>query len=110
MEIKAKLEKPYTKEQRLNFIVVQNHQKGYEIKETKIALEAWGLTEDEIEHKNKEKRKAEIIAYMEYLDSKSVRPLRAQAAGTATQEDLDKLADIEAQMEALRAELKELGD
>lgn len=47
MEIKAKLEKPYTDEQRCNFIVEQNHQQGYEIRETETALEAWGYTEQE---------------------------------------------------------------
>ena len=48
MEIKAILNKPYTEEQRINFIVEQNHQKGYEIKETETALEALGYTEEEI--------------------------------------------------------------
>ena len=47
MEIKAVLNKPYTEDERLNFIVEQNHQLGYEIKETEEALEAWGLTEEE---------------------------------------------------------------
>lgn len=47
MEIKAKLDKPYTEEQRINFIVTQNHQNGFEIKETKTALEAWGTTDQE---------------------------------------------------------------
>jgi hypothetical protein len=47
MEIKATLNKPYSEEQRINFIVQQNHQQGYEIKETKKALEAWGYTEQE---------------------------------------------------------------
>ena len=47
MEVKATLNKPYTDEERLNFIVTQNHQLGYEIKETETALEAWGLTEEE---------------------------------------------------------------
>ena len=47
MEIKAKIEKPYTEEQRCNFIVEQNHQQGQEIRETETALEAWGYTEQE---------------------------------------------------------------
>ena len=42
MEIKATLSKPYTEEQRIDFIVEQNHKLGYEIRETNIALEAWG--------------------------------------------------------------------
>ena len=55
MEIKAILEKPYTEEEKLNFIVEQNHNFGYEIKETDKALEAWGYTEEELEYKEKER-------------------------------------------------------
>ncbi len=47
MEIKAKLNKPYTKEQKNDFIVKYNHQQGYEIKETAKGLEAWGLSDEE---------------------------------------------------------------
>lgn len=47
MEIKDRLEKPCTDEQRIDFIVVNNHQQGYEIKETEEAYEAWGYTEKE---------------------------------------------------------------
>ena len=54
MEIKATLNKPYTEEERINFIVEQNHRNSYEIKETETALEAWGYTEEE---KAKEERK-----------------------------------------------------
>ena len=56
MEIKAELLKPYTDKQRADFIVEQNHNLGYEIKETELALEAWGYTEEEI----KQKRKSEF--------------------------------------------------
>ena len=55
MEIKAKLNKPYTEEQRLNFIIEQNHKRGYEIKETSSTLVAWGLTEDEKKQAEKER-------------------------------------------------------
>lgn len=47
MEIKATLNKPYTDEQRMDFIVQQNHTNGYTLKETSTALEAWGYTEEE---------------------------------------------------------------
>ena len=47
MEIKAQLNKPYTETARLDFIVLENHQNGYEIRETENALEAWGYTEEE---------------------------------------------------------------
>ena len=55
MEIKAKLDKPYTDTERLNFIVEQNHNLGYELEETETALEAWGLTEEEEQEKEQER-------------------------------------------------------
>lgn len=54
MEIKAQLDKPYTENERLDFIVEQNHNNGYEIKETEKALEAWGYTEEEKQEQRKE--------------------------------------------------------
>ncbi|MBO7696264.1 MAG: hypothetical protein J6T10_26810 [Methanobrevibacter sp.] len=59
MEIKAELIKPYTEDERINFIVEQNHQNGYEIKETETALEAWGYTAEE-----KAQQEAERIAQL----------------------------------------------
>jgi len=55
MEIKATLEKPYTEKQRLDFIVEQNHELGYEIRETDEELEAWGLTAEEEAEKEEER-------------------------------------------------------
>lgn len=109
MEIKATLNKPYTDKQRLNFIVLYNHQQGYEIKETETALEAWGYTEEEQQAQAKEAHKKELIAQLDALDLKCIRALRAIQAGTGTQEDTDKLAELEQQAEEVRAELKELG-
>lgn len=57
MEIKSLLEKPYTDNQKANFIVENNHNKGYEIRETGIALEAWGYTEEEKEQQEQERIK-----------------------------------------------------
>lgn len=48
MEIKAILNKPYTEEQRIEFVVENNHKKAYQLKETEVALEAWGWTEEEM--------------------------------------------------------------
>ena len=48
MEIKNKLEKPYTENQKIDFIVENNHKKGYEIRETDTALEAWGFDENDL--------------------------------------------------------------
>lgn len=55
MEIKATLNKPFTVNQKMDFIVQQNHQSGYEIKETETALEAWGYTEEEKEKQERER-------------------------------------------------------
>lgn len=55
MEIKSKLLKPYTDNQRVDFIIEQNHNLGYDIKETDVALEAWGYTEEEEEDIEKER-------------------------------------------------------
>ena len=54
MEIKATLQKPYTENEKIDFIVEQNHNRGYEIKETETALEAWGYTEEEKQEQRKE--------------------------------------------------------
>lgn len=48
MEIKATLQKPYTENERMDFIIIQNHNFGYEIQETESELQAWGFTEKEI--------------------------------------------------------------
>lgn len=55
MEIRAKLEKPYTDEQRVNFIVKYNHNKGYVIEETDTQLQALGYTEEEQAQKELER-------------------------------------------------------
>ena len=47
MEIKAELKQPYTENERINFIVEQNHKNGYTIEETDKALIAWGDTDEE---------------------------------------------------------------
>ena len=57
MEIKAELQKPYTDEERCNFIVEYNHQQGFEIRETETELQAWGYTEEEEQEQEKERIK-----------------------------------------------------
>ena len=110
MEIKATLNKPYTEEQRVDFIVTNNHQQGYQIKETASALEAWGKTEDEKAEEAKQAQIETIIAQLAALDLAAIRPMRAKEAGTATQEDLDRLAEIEQQAKAWREQLAALDD
>lgn len=47
MEIKAELSKPYTEQEKINFIVQQNHKMGYVIEEQKDKLVALGYTDEE---------------------------------------------------------------
>ena len=108
MEIKATLSKPYSDEQRINFIVEQNHKNGYEIKETETALEAWGFTAEEIAEQEKQERKAELVAQLDALDLKCIRALRAIQTGQGTQADTDKLAELEEQAAEIRQQLQEL--
>lgn len=55
MEIKTTLQKPCTENERLEFIVENNHKLGYEIKETEEELQAWGYTQEEIAQKEAER-------------------------------------------------------
>lgn len=55
MIVKHKLEKPYTEQERVDFIVEYNHKLGYEIKETETALEAWGYTEEEKQQQERQR-------------------------------------------------------
>ena len=59
MEIKTTLNKPYTDKQRIDFIVEQNHKKGYTIEETDDALLAWGKSDEEILEQTKFEKQAE---------------------------------------------------
>ena len=61
MEIKATLNKPYSEEQRINFIVTNNHTLGYEIRETETALEAWGYTEEEKQQQERQRKDAMML-------------------------------------------------
>lgn len=111
MEIKAKLNKPYTAKQRADFIVENNHNKGYEIKETLNSLEAWGLTAEEQEQAEekavKEARVAELKQFLtdtDYIANKLI-----EAVDDAELQDLkEKYADkLKARRDA-RVEINKL--
>ena len=55
MEIKAKLNKPYTEQEKINFIVEQNHKLGYMIEEQEDKLVALGYNEQEKLKQEKER-------------------------------------------------------
>ncbi len=91
MEIKAHLDKPFTEDQRLEFIADENHKLGYEIRETAVALEAWGPTDTEIFEQKKEAKLDENTTkakeavengYVEYKDAEF--ETNAQTVGDLT--------------------------
>ena len=103
MEIKATLEKPYTEQERIDFIMTENRHNGYEIKETESALEAWGYTEEEINQQERER-----IAKL-YLTGADVERGIYQAKGM----DFDDIVAMVTQLQpegldikALKIELK----
>lgn len=70
MEIKAKLNKPYSSKQQSDFIVINNHRKGYEIKEVADGLEAWGMTTKEQEQADLENKQKSVRAVRnQYLET-----------------------------------------
>lgn len=70
MEIKARLQKPFKKEERLNFIVKYNHTRGYDIRETETELQAWGDTEKELLQSIKKTKLGEAsIKAKRYIDN-----------------------------------------
>ena len=56
MEIKAELIKPYTEEQRIKFIVEQNHRLGYSIEEQSTKLVALGFTQEELNQQERNRK------------------------------------------------------
>lgn len=68
MEIKAELLKPYTEEQRIKFIVENNHKQGYIIEETETALVALGETEEEQEAKEQERIQELYMSKSDFFD------------------------------------------
>ena len=55
MEVKAILNKPYSEQQRIEFIKEQNRRNGYEIRETSEQLQAWGYTTEEITEQERQR-------------------------------------------------------
>lgn len=73
------------------------------------ALAALGYAwEDDPEPAATGDRASEIMNRLLEIDAESVRPLRAEAAGAETQDDLDRLTALEAEAQALRLELATL--
>lgn len=89
MEIKTSLNKPYTEKEKIDFIVQQNHNLGYNIVKTDTALEAWGKTEEEIQAEENKNKKLEIQKKLDELDKKRIRAVCEPTMKTETQSWLD---------------------
>lgn len=105
MEIKAQLTKPYTEDERLAFIIEQNHEKNYLIEESENALFALGYTQEEIAKQEKEIRLEELKKQLEDLDKKRVRAICEPSMKTETQSWLEYYNEQVAQIRQVMAEL-----
>lgn len=114
-----KLEKPYTDIQKFKFIdeyqgfiPYEDEDAFYFLADDEIVIDGKIVTNPNHEAEQAEKariaRIEEIKSELNALDAETVRPLRAEIAGTATDEDIQKLKDIEERVKALREEYRAL--
>ncbi len=116
-----KLLKPYTDDEYADFIIKYNHQKGLDIKIMDNAVYALEVNEimgdngEPVINPNFESEqaviKAEIVkrqikSELYELDLEAVRPLRAIISGTHSDEDLEKIKEIETKAKELRIEMQ----
>lgn len=79
------------------------------IEETEVKYTLYNgeyLTDEEVLVKQKEARKKELIAELDALDLKCIRAIRAIQAGTGTEDDTARLAELEEQAGEIRKELQ----
>lgn len=102
MEIKAQLNKPYTEEERMNFIVEQNHNLGYEIKETDDALLA--VYNEPLPPTEEEQREKRANAYLIEVD-----PITAHISRLRDEEQTEEvIAEIESLIEERALKVEEI--
>lgn len=63
----------------------------------------------EVEKREKLEQKNNLIAQLNIIDNKTIRPMRAINSGQGTDQDANKLRELEQQAEAIRAKIQELG-
>lgn len=68
METKATLQKHYTENERMDFIVQYNHGMGYEIQETETELHALWYTKEEIIEQEKERVQELFMTRSDFFD------------------------------------------
>lgn len=93
MELKAKLIKPYTAQQRADFIIINNHRNGYNILEKNDCLEAWGPTEKEQKEQALENKKNSIRSireqyFSDYVDWYQSKPLLWEEMSSEEKQDI----------------------
>lgn len=72
MKLITELKKPYTEKEKCDFIIEQNHNLDYVIRETEDSIEAWGLDDEELLEQQKQQVRAVRNSYLEiYIDSKT---------------------------------------
>lgn len=98
MEIIAELKKPYTDEERVDFIVTYNHNQGYTIEETDEALLA--IQPDPHVPTYEEVDKAREDYRKEHIDSKTAMRSRKMANGSWTEEDEQAYLALDAEVTA----------
>ena len=98
MEIKAELIKPYTDEQRIKFIVENNHKKGFTIKETETSLVAFDYTELE-----KQVQEQERIAMLSLTAADVERGIYK-----ATGKDFDDIVALVTELQPVGLDIKAL--
>lgn len=74
----------------------------------KITGKTQAQVDAETERLALETERTELQAKCDALDLKAVRPLRAIAAGTGTDADTARVAEIEAQVATIRARIAEI--
>jgi len=94
MEIKAKLNKPYTENERIQFIIQYNDGFGYEIRETETQLQAWGNTDEEAlqQAKNNKYNEANTGAKFYIADGKALYELTPTRHIEATDGNIGKFS------------------
>lgn len=63
----------------------------------------------EVEKREKLEQKNNLIAQLNIIDNKTIRPMRAINSGQGTAQDANKLRELEQQAEAIRAKIQQLG-
>lgn len=105
MEIKATLNKPYTDKERADFIVANNHNKGYEIQETADALLA--VYNEPLPPTKEEQEQNRANAYQQEVDPITSHISRLRDTNPMTEEIEQEIAQLIEERDAKVEEIKE---